>query len=184
MGNAIPALIWVPFFAFGLYKFGTTGQVFGIGLVVMLVGSVLGWVAINLFGFFDNHKMRSELERKLTAGGANLPSEKYFVGFATPTYAGTLDAHEDIGFLCLLDDRVLFLSETRTLEVNKSDIECVKFRPNIHSILGLGRWISIEGTRAGVSIRMLVEPREKKTMLQNRKYSISLKATLNRWSGK
>ena len=58
---------------------------------------------------------------------------------------GLVDAHEDVGYLLFRGDELLFLSETRTIRILRSQVNSAQFRSNVHSLLGLGRWISIDG---------------------------------------
>jgi hypothetical protein len=147
----------------------------GPGLWLLLVGTVVGWVALNQFGFFENGRMRASLERILRAKEGDLPDDRMFVGYASPKYAGLIDAHEDVGFLCFLPDRLRFVSEVRTVDFPFAQIRRVRFRPNAHSLLGLGRWVSIEGRAGKETLEMKVEPRERRTMLANFRLSRPLR---------
>jgi len=166
MGNLIPALVWLVPTLIGLQRVVQTHQLFGIGLVYLGLATILGWLALNQFGFYQNGRMRRRL---LAILGKNngLPPERFFVGFSTPKYSGALDAHEDVGFLCATDECLVFISETRTSDLRKDEITKISFRPNVHTMVGLGRWISIEGKKNGQPVRMLIEPRERNTMLGN-----------------
>jgi hypothetical protein len=157
------------------------GEVMGWGLAWLAVGTVVGWLATNFFGLYQNGRMRTQLERILRAGGEHLEHEKWFVGFATPRYSSTLDPHEDVGFLLLEDDRLRFVSETRAVEVLRTDVRHVRFRPNVHSLLLLGRWVSVEGKVGEKPIRLMVEPREKRTLLGNRRAGAQLRVHLAKW---
>lgn len=157
------------------------GQLIGPGLWLLVASTVLGWLSINQFGFFENRKMRVQLEKLLQREGRDFKGDKTFVGFATPKFSSMLDAHEDVGFLRLLPDKIAFVSEARNIEVLKGDITGVRFRSNVHSVLGLGRWVSIEGKVGEQPIRLLVEPRERPTLLGNRLYSSKLQVKLANW---
>ena len=181
LGNLIPAVFWLPPAVAGIYQIAAKGQLIGLGLWLLIASTVLGWLAVNFFGFFENAKMRASLERILTTEGKSLAGEKVFVGFATPKYSSMLDAHEDVGFLRILSDKLIFVSESRTIEIQKADVHGVRFRPNVHSVLLLGRWVSVEAKVGDQQIRLLVEPREKPTLLGNRFYGKKLLATLRAW---
>ena len=183
LGNIVPAIFWVPPAAVGLFIVVVKGQFLGPGLWLLILSTVLGWLAVNQFGFFENTRMRNQLERVLRASGQGLPKEYYFVGFATPKYSSVLDAHEDIGFFCVYPDHVSFISETRSLELSKSEISVVRFRPNVHSLILLGRWISLEGVSGGKPIRLLIETREKRTLFGNRLFGAKLRRRLAKWIG-
>ena len=181
LGNVVPAIFWVPPATVGLFLVVVKGQFLGTGLWLLILSTVLGWLAVNQFGFFENARMRKQLTNILKATGQELPKEHYFVGFATPKYSSILDAHEDVGFLCIYSDRVSFISESRNLELSKSDLKLVRFRPNVHSLIFLGRWISLEGISGGRPIRLLIEPREKVTLFGNRRFGAKLQKHLAKW---
>lgn len=184
LGNLIPALFWLPPAVIGVYLIAFKNQLTGAGVWYLVASTVLGWAAVNVFGLFENSRMRRQLEHILQAKGTELGSERYFVGFATPSYSSMLDAHEDVGFLVIHKDRLQFLSESRSIELYKTEIHQIRYRPNVHSILLLGRWISAEGVSGGKPIRLLVEPREKKTLLGNRLFGPKIRAALTAWLGK
>lgn len=181
LGNLVPALFWFPLAAFGVYQVAKQGQFLGSGLYFLIGSTLIGWLAINQFGFFENHRMRRQLELILSAQKNEINGEFIFTGFATPKYSSMLDAHEDVGFLKILPDRLLFISELRHLEILKADIVEVGFRPNVHSVLGLGRWVSIDAKSGEKRIRLLVEPREKNTMLASSRFGSRLVARLREW---
>jgi hypothetical protein len=58
----------------------------------------------------------------------------------------------------------------------------VRFRANVHTVIGLGRWISIEGFADGKPIRLLIEPRERPQLLGNLRYSKRLAQRIRRWA--
>ncbi|HWD41908.1 MAG TPA: hypothetical protein VG944_23915 [Fimbriimonas sp.] len=180
LGNLIPAAVWTAFAAYGLYQIVQTKQLVGQGLIFLIIATVAGWIALNFFGFYQNGRMRRRLTIILGKDGA-LPADRVFVGFASPKYTGLLDAHEDVGFLCFLPDKLVFIGENRTLEVGKGEIQKVQFRPNVHTMVGLGRWISIEGAKQDVPIRLLIEPRERNTMLGNLRFGPNLRRKIVAW---
>ena len=92
-----------------------------------------------------------------------------------------VDAHEDVGFLRILDDRITFVSETRTMEIMRADITGAKRRFNVHSLVGLGGWVGIDAKIGERQFRMLVEPREKATMLGSKPYAGRLIARIQEW---
>ena len=183
LGTLIPAVFWLPPAVIGVYQILIKNQVGGPSLWWLLASTVLGWFAVNQFGFFENRRMQGQLKRILEVQSKSLAEEHYFVGFATPSFSSTLDAHEDVGFLCVYPDRLQFISETRTIDLPRTDITTVRFRPNVHSILFLGRWVSVEGTTGGKQVRLLVEPRVKTTLLGNRLFGSKLKVQLKKWLG-
>lgn len=181
MGNFVPALFWLPLAIAGIAITIIQGQFIGIGLWFLGTSSIAAWFALNAFGYFENQSMRRQLERILQVQGTPIEGEYIFVGFATPTYSSMVDAHEDVGFLRFLDDRLVFVSETRTIEVMKADITGAQKRFNVHSLLGLGGWVGIDASIGERKFRMLIEPREKRTMLASKQYSARLIARIAEW---
>lgn len=142
---------------------------------------VIGWVITNFFGLIGNQKMKREMEHRMKAEGEWDDHERYFVGFARPNYKGLLDPHEDVGFLVLENEKIEFKGSVQKFSLPTFAIEKVRFRSNIHSWVGLGRWVSIEATLDEKPIRLLVEPREKKTLIGNRTFSKKMKNEILRY---
>jgi hypothetical protein len=181
MGNFLPALIGLPFAGVGIAVVVRSLDAAGLG-ICWVIGSVAAmWLSVNFLGLFENSRMRREMSRRLMDRDRALPTDALFVGCATPTYAGWLDPHEDVGFLCIEADRIIFWGDSLELVVLKSETIRIRFRPNVHSAAGLGRWISIEGLSEGTPIRLCVEPRERRTLLGNLRLSKALKVKLDRW---
>jgi hypothetical protein len=180
MGNLLPLLFWLPPTTYGVYWMAKNGQIVGLGLWCLIAASILGWLAVNFLGLWQNRRMRRQLARILDAKGEKV-MDSPFVGIATPSYSSLLDPHEDVGFLKFEPGRLIFLSETRRLELNRPGLKRVNFRANVHTLLGLGRWVCIEGEIEGKPIRLQVEPREKPTLLANMLYSKSLMQRIQRW---
>ena len=181
LGNVVPALFWVPLASFGLLWMAYRAELTGLGLWFLFAASMVGWFSLNQFGLFQNSKMRRHLERLLKAKGEDFGGRVWFVGFASPRYSSLLDAHEDVGFLRLLPDRLRFRSETRVVELMRDQIVTVRFRMNVHSLVGLGRWVSVEAIADGQPIRLLLEVRDRATMLANLKRSRSFLDALKQW---
>ena len=181
MGNVVPALFWLPPALLGVFLIIKHGQFLGPGLWCLIGSTILGWLAVNQFGFFENNRMRRHLQRILETQHQGLSGEYVFVGFATPKFSSMLDAHEDVGFLRILPDRLSFVSETRHIDVMRSDITEVRFRPNVHTLIGLGRWVSVEAKNGELPIRLLIEPRERGTMLGSKLYGSKLAKQLKSW---
>ena len=156
------------------------GEIIGLGLWLLIGATILGWLAVNFLGLFENQKMRRQVARILEA--RNIPvGDAWFVGVATPRYSSLLDPHEEVGYLFLRSDKLEFVSETKTIELFKSQIQKVRYRANVHSLLGLGRWVSVEGTADGKPIRLLIEPRERQSILGNLLSSKTFKQRIRRW---
>jgi hypothetical protein len=162
MANLVPAVFFVPVFALGLSLYFRGMQ--SLAVACFAASIVIGVIAVNLFGLFQNAQMRTELEGLRPAAEAKY----FFVGFAKPGSLGVLDPHDDIGWLILRPDKLAFVGERGHYEISASEVRRIRFRRNVHSIFGLGRWICIEGKRDSKDIRMMVEPREHSTLLRNR----------------
>jgi len=156
LGNAIPALVYVPPLAFGILWMLQHQEILGLGLWLVAMAPILAWVALNFFGLFDNARMRRELLRELGSREQAIPDDALFVGFASPKYHGMLDAHEDVGFLLFLPQAIEFRGERRVVTVPRADIARVRFRPNIHTLVGLGRWVLAGRLMPGISICMVI----------------------------
>ncbi|HMS54746.1 MAG TPA: hypothetical protein PKA27_05045 [Fimbriimonadaceae bacterium] len=181
MGNLIPALLALPFLAGGLAWMMMRKEILGVGLILVGLFPLVGWLAANSFGLYQNSKMRHEMLRRLITAKGSVCPRRYFVGIATPGYRGLIDPHEDVGYLLLEPSFIEFFGEHLNSRVNKEDVTGVRFRANAHSWLGLGRWVSIEGMVDGKPIRLLCEPREKRTLLGNRRFSSELKNRIELW---
>ncbi|MDR3691965.1 MAG: hypothetical protein P4L46_21475 [Fimbriimonas sp.] len=182
LGNVVPSLFWFPLAAIGVYLVAAHGQFLGTGLWFLAVSTIAGWLAVNQFGFFENAKMRRTLELILKAQGNEMTGEFLFVGFATPKYSSMVDAHEDVGFLEILEDRICFVSETRKVEIQKVNVSGVGTYFNVHSLLGLGGWVGVDALVGDKRIRMLIEPRERPTLLGSKSYRARLAKRLREWA--
>ncbi|HEY3779885.1 MAG TPA: hypothetical protein VGL56_02285 [Fimbriimonadaceae bacterium] len=181
MGNLIPALFAVPFALFGLWWMSSKGQIMGPGFIIFAISPIVGWFAMNFFGLYQNRAMKRSIARFLRGVRPKVCEPMYFVGIATPKYASLLDPHEDIGFLILHDDRLEFFGDHLNLSLNRKDISNVDYRMNPHSLVGLGRWIAVEGIMDKHRVRLQIEPREKRTLLGNLIFSKVVKAHLKSW---
>lgn len=143
---------------------------------------VVGWISICLFGLAGNGALKQRMGKKLHDARPFDKGKRWFVGFARPKYRGLLDAHEDVGFLCLHSDRIEFFGDQRQIELMRSSIRKISFRPNPHTVLGLGRWISIDAENQGKAVRMLIEPREKMTLFGNLLFSRKMIREIREWA--
>lgn len=181
MGNLIPLLCMLPFAAFGVYHMLAWHSATPIGVGFCVAALIVGWLAVNQFGFFGNANLRREIQRQVLAKAGRDASKGIFVGFARPSYLGLLDAHEDLGFLFLDQEKLEYLGELHHVSINRGDVLGARFRGNVHSSLGLGRWVSIKAKHKGKPVRLLVEPREARTLLGNRKRGTELKKQIEAW---
>lgn len=181
MGNLLPTLVALPFGAFGVWDLARTRDIFSIpGLLSLLACPIAGWLAVNAFGLWGNRSMQRAVFRRHYASASEDP-QRYFVGIATPGYRSLWDPHEDVGYLELLPDMLRYRGDAKSLEIPKRAIREVVRKPNAHTWLGLGGWISIEGILEGRPIRLSIEPRERNTLLANRRVSAELLERLHAW---
>lgn len=179
MGNLAPLAVSLPFGIMAFVRYDPTLPIQRwIGWAVAFL--LNGWLSTNWMGLWGNAAMKSELERRL-AKELPPPSDRIFVGFARPSYRGLLDPHEDVGFLFTDDSAIHFLGEIHRVSVLRSAVTSVRVRSNIHTWLGLGGWISIEGEEGGKPFRLLVEPRERSTLLGNRSVRSAWIERLRKW---
>jgi hypothetical protein len=181
MGNLIPLLFALPFLTVGGLMMWATQDFLGWGLAVFAGGPFAGWLAMNFLGLYQNRQIRHELEMRLRLDRERLPPRRFFVGVATPQHKGLLDPHEDVGFLILHSDRLEFFGDSLSLSLPREQITRIRCRPNMHSLVGLGRWVSVEGRAGDRPIRLDIELREKRTLLHNFRLSRSLLKRLQGW---
>ena len=177
LGNLVPFLVWLPFAVWGLWIVARDRAVTPAGLGWLAFATFVGWASVSLFGLWGNGAMLRQLSARIKD-----PGDRWFVGFASPRFSGLLDAHEDVGFLILGKDVLLFAGDSRRVELPKDCVARVGFRPNVHSVLGLGRWVSVEGVVRGTPVRMMLEPRERSTMLGNFRLSARLRREIEGWA--
>ena len=181
LGNLVPALFWLAPTAGGIYWIIRTNIVIGPGLWLLVGGQVLGWLALNLFGLFENGRIRRDSMRNLAHRQPPAPGPVVFVGCASTRHHSILDAHEDVGFLAFGKYELEFIGDEKRVRILREQVQKIHFLPNVHSIMGLGRWIAVEATIGGLPVRLLVEPREKDTMLGNLLISGWLKRVIEDW---
>jgi hypothetical protein len=181
LGNLIPALLCLPFAGVALAVYAPERPLAPAPFLWMFGFLAAGWTAMNLFGLYDNAAMRAQIGALWARAGGDRISPRWFVGMARPAYRSLLDPHEDVGFLVLGKDRLEFFGETVRVAVARPEITAVRYRPNLHTWVFLGRWISVEGETAGVEFRLLIEPRERGTLLGNLLYGRRLRAELEEW---
>lgn len=183
MGNLLPFVVATPFAAYGVWRLYKDRPFVGEGLVWMFVAVVVLWLGANFLGLFQNEKLKKAMRRRLESSlrPNEIPSEPVFVGFARPSYRSALDPHEDIGFLLLHADRAEFFGDKERIALAKASLQRVRLRPNPHSWALLGGWVSLEGVLEGKPVRMLLEPREKRTLVGNRRLRRALRSRLEQW---
>lgn len=180
MGNLLPTLLCAPLLFGGLMLYNPARGLTGPSLWLLLAFPVVGWVAVNYLGLFGNAAMRGVLGRRLDRfepGAKDL----VFVGYARPEFGSALDPHEDLGFLIFEEGRLRFEGELHQLSLDRDEISEFTLRSNIHSLLFLGGWVSVEYVEHLRPTRWLLEPREKPTLLANRRYRRVLLQKLRDW---
>lgn len=176
-GNLVPLLFSAPLFVLSMIDMahnGATAKAAWLGLGFLVVG----WLGTNFLGLWGNGPMKRQFESRFRSMRPDETAERFFVGFARPTYKGLLDPHEDVGFLVLGEAEIEFWGDSIKIEMPWSVVKEVRRSPNIHTWLGLGGWICIEGEVAGKTVRMLCEVREEPTLWANRRYSKTVLARL------
>lgn len=158
-----------------------SGQIMGKGLFVLFLAQVAAWLTLNWTGLFDNRRMRKYLAKEVEVLKPGFRGYQTFVGFASPKHSSLLDPHEDVGYLLLTPEALEFVGDGRTIVVKRAQIFGIRFRPNVHSMVGLGRWISIEGRVDGKPFEMLIEPRDRDNLIGNLLLGRALKERIDNW---
>lgn len=180
MSNLAPLLAFAIVPPIALYL-DSTGRVIA-GFVVWACFPPFMWLSLNFLGLLRNGRIRSEMRAKLRSSFPDRMGDAVFVGFARPKYRSLLHHHEDVGWLVLLPESLEFVGDSLTYSLPKADVTGVRFAPNVNTLLGLGRWVSVEARHEGKRVRMLVEPRERATLLGNFLYAKKLRAQISKWA--
>lgn len=180
VGNLMPLIVVVPLLVLGTKEALEKGLTPMLGLWLLLL-LVLGWLMVGVFGLPFNSFFKKEMALRLHKLHPFDPRQKFFVGFARPAFKGLLDAHEDIGYVLLGENDIEFIGEHRHFKMEKALVKTIRYRSNPHTWLLLGRWVSVEGTNDGHEVRMLLEPREKRTLFGNFAFTKRLHDRLEQW---
>jgi len=183
LGNLIPFLVTLPIVALGLWRIFKGGATFGEMIVWLIVATAVLWIGVNFLGLFQNESIKKAMWRRLNSSlhEKEIPKDPLFVGFARPSYRSAIDPHEDVGFLLLHEDRIEFFGDKDRVELPKKSLIRATLRPNPHSWALLGGWVSVEGLVEGLPVRMLFEPRGKRTLLANRRMRKPLMERIQKW---
>lgn len=160
MGNLIPALCCLPFLGSALWIYFTTGKAAWGFLAAFPIS---GWVALNLFGLAGNQAMRTQLARRYAAENGPLKGRFWFGGIARPGYRNVWDPHEDIALILEHDDRMEIYGEHLSANVMLRDLKKVGKKPNPHTFMLIGGWITLETDTA----TWLFEPRTTDFLIVN-----------------
>lgn len=164
VANALPIAVGLPFLVGAGLTFDPARPTGFPSFGFAVAFPVVTWVALGLLGALGNPRYRQEVARRLDRARPGPKPPLAFVGFARPGYRGLLDPHEDIGFLLFHPDRLEVFGSVLSATIAKKEVVAVRARPNIHTWVGFGRWISIEGPWDGERSRLLLEPREGLTL--------------------
>jgi len=181
-GNILPLIPGLPFLVIGFYTMCHQQKFLGWGLLIFSLGVATTWISLNWLACYASRGLQLEFDIWYQSKIAELPKERYFVGFAQPNYSGILDPHQDIGFLALGESNLIFLGEKFHLSFPKSTIKEVKFKWNPHSIVGLGRWICVQGTSDSMDFHLKIEPRSESTLLADKRASSILRNRIQNWA--
>ena len=176
----MPALFYLPFAAVGTGLIIARSEFIGIGLWWLVASVVVGWLAMNFLALAGNQFMRRQLRRELNEVHP-LSSEAIFVGYARPGFRSALDPHEDLGFLTLEPNHLMFVGEIYRFTLPRHTVSRVTFRMNPHTLVGLGRFVRVTGLIDGRPTDVLLEPREKLTLLGNLRAGTRLAKQIRGW---
>jgi len=179
-GNVLPLMFSLPLLVLGIKGYPATGMS-GSTLVYLVLFPIVGWIATNFFGPCGSWGLKQVMGKRLHHERPFDKTEKLLVGFARPSYRGLLDPHEDVGFLILHPDRIEFFGGSTTVELSKADIQSVSHRSNPHTWLGLGRWVCVEGQSEGKPFRLLIEPRDRASLIGNLILGSKLRQRILAW---
>lgn len=177
MGNLVPGLLSFPFAVAGALLWKPDSPLDSMPLVLLGLFPVVGWISLSAFGLWSNAGMRDELGKKFGRERGRPDTEMQFVGFASPFYKSLLDPHEDIGFLILHSDELEIFGERQTVRIPRARITGIRLKKNTHSWVGLGGWVVVESPEQTV----LIESRERDTLVGNRGQRAKFKAKLDSW---
>ena len=172
--NVLPLLCGVPFLVAAAWLWILGWGWYAVGLATAsLVASA---VSLNWLGLAGNAGMKRALSARLKpAPGA------MFVGFSKPGYVDILDPHEDLGFLQFDADSLRITGERATVTLLRSREIGLSYEFNPHTLLGVGRWLVIQGKSDTGPVRILVEPRELGSLRANRTLGAKLMNQLDEW---
>jgi|CXWL01.1.fsa_nt_gi hypothetical protein len=183
MGNLLPFLIASPFAIYGIMRALSAKNWFALEAIASFFAALfVAYIAVNFLGLASNRKMRMELFRRY----AKIEDSDlgWFVGIATPGYISVWDPHEDIGFMKLAAEHLVFQGDSKKLEIPRNSIRRITKKANPHSYLLLGGWIAIDGILDHKPIRLLIEPREKDNMLGNKRKAKQTLKEIQAWAFK
>ena len=184
MGNLVPAIVWLPLTVAGVLIVRATHEPLGSGFIMLLAGQLLTWIVLNYTGLWDNKPMRRALFKEFQILRPNHNGWRLFVGYASGPYSSWLDPHEDVGYCCLTGDTFEFYGDAKVRVVRREDVKSIHWKPNVHTLMGLGRWIVIDVVEGGRPISLKFEPRDRDTLIGNLLLGRKFKQRLENWRQK
>lgn len=167
MGNLIPmglALVTAFTVAFAA-KFVLEDLAYWAAIVtVTLVVTIL---SVNRFGLFQNEQMKRETLAALAKQSSSIPTQRHFVGIARPGFVGPLDPHQDVGFLWWDEERMYFRSAVNSITVTRMNVSRTALSANIHSLIGLGGWVSVTAKMGSTDQSFFFELRDAQVLFKN-----------------
>lgn len=141
-GNVLPFAHWLPTFILAWLMIALTGGSAPFTLLVLagvFASLTVGtWAMFDRFGMFQNAEMRRSLRARLSALPEPPPRGRtWFVGMATQAHFGWLDTDEDVGYLSLYPDRLVYVGDRYHLAVPREQVLSVERRPvPFYSLIG------------------------------------------------
>lgn len=175
-GNLVPALFWFPPTLLGV-ALGFVKQQFLFGALFIFIGIVVGLVALNYTGLWENNRLKKAAVLNFQREHPNFQGFAVFVGFARAGYGSALDPHEDVGMLALLGNTMVIRGEHLNLEVENRNVKEIGYAGSIHSLIFLGGWIKIVTDTQTI----YVEPREYSTLSRNNRFRKKMVGRLQNW---
>lgn len=180
MGNLVPMIFWLPLTAAGVL-IGLVKHNYLVGAYLVLAGQIIGWIAINNFGLWQNKALKRHLGKLFELRQGDFDGFRIFVGLSRPGFKSLLDPHEDIGYLAIDGSHLFFVGEHFGFRVQASEIENIAFASSIHTLLGLGGWVELDLTHDGERKILYFEPREERTLWRNNRLRKKLVGRLLNW---
>jgi len=174
LGNVLPGILCVPSLIAGLLLFKIEDPFAQVPLGLMFISPVVGWFCVNVMGLYDNSTMRSEIGRKLDRELGAESRRQFFVGYSNPKFRSIWDPHEFVGFLIIEPDKWTLFGESEKLEILTKDILGISWKKNTHSAMLLGGFMKVDFRDAAGVKTLLIESREKNSLLANKKVTRSL----------
>lgn len=179
LSNVLPV---IPFFPFPFIAVWLESHGYmEVAVVVWVASPLVLWSSINFLALAFNESIKRRLKPLAFSMQSGPVMRTWFVGFALPHRRQMIHPHYDVGWLQLYSDEIVFVGERERTGLKKSEITGIGFSANIHTLLGLGRWMVIDGRTSTGRVRLLIEPRECRTLLGNLRLGKRMVAEIRRW---